>query len=476
MNCYICGEKSWIELKDFHKESVLLICKPCGNLCHRVEEQDEKVLLDFYRKEYRKAPNHINLITTGNKMLYHEAFLKDFLEGKKGLSCADIGAATGYFLAWLKKLGHRVTGTEYTTTFRRVSEHFYGIPLTEELQSDRSYDLISIYHTLEHLSKPDEKIKRYLEVLKDDGRIYIACPYWLEEIWEPSGTPISTFENWFHKNHINLFSRNQLKNIFRKLGLYWEKENYTYYGQTYLLRRGEKKTIEQEDWQRVLDILTKVKTAIEFYSKGKFKQATEIYPDFPDAHTRLILGTYSKEPERQIDAWESLPEKIKQNFHIRSSKMGWLIQRQEFEKALVLGEEILKDKPNCDTLNNIALCLTRLGRYKEAMSIFSVIASRNPTVWTSSTDLTLWCAAQMPSWDERAMDQAKDMLFKEALNTGKIKVELKDETSEVNSEGLSSKEIPMGGVVSGISDGTHGNGPDGIYPKQGIETVRDSAS
>ena len=219
MTCYVCGEKNWVELKGVHSQSTLVVCKPCGNLAHLLEPTYEKDILEYYRKEYRKAPTSVNIITTNNKLFYIDFFLRDFLKDKKDLVCGDMGAATGYVLAWLKRLGHKVTGSEYTVTFRRVAEHFYGIPLTEELRRDWSYDLIILYHSLEHMVEPDKKLSSALEILQPEGRLLISTPFWLENIDNAGGEPCQSFDQLYHKNHINLFSKNQLKNIFRKLGL-----------------------------------------------------------------------------------------------------------------------------------------------------------------------------------------------------------------------------------------------------------------
>ena len=463
MTCYICDQSNWHEIKGIHAESRIIICKACGNLAHLVEEQHEREILEYYRVKYRPTPTHINIHTTANKLLYIEYFLKDFLQGKVKLTCGDVGAATGYMLSWLKKLGHRVTGSEYTMTFRRVAEHFYGIPLTEELRRDWRYDLISLFHVLEHMVAPDKKLASLLEVLKDDGRFFISTPYWLETLCDASGQPTSSFEHLFHKNHINLFTKNQLQNIFRKVGLYWEKENHYLYGQTYLLKKGAKKPIEPEDWQRVLEAVVKQKQAIDLYLKGQYKEAIETWALFPEAHLKLIMGLYGKDRERQKDMLEELPEPVKLNFRVMSSKLGWLIQGQQFEEALAYGQLFMSIKPNGDALHQMGIALSRLGRYSEAMQLFTAVAIRNPSLWPSMTDMALWCAAKMPCWEEAAQAQIKEALLGEALRTGKVVIELKDKDAE-KEEG---EKLSLGGVVPGVPHAADGDQPAGVPGVQG---------
>lgn len=478
MTCFICGSGDWIELKGMHSQSLMVVCKACGCLAHHVEASYEKDILEYYRKEYRKVPNHINIHTTTNKLFYIEEFLREYLEGKRGLVCGDVGAATGYLLSWLKRLGHKVTGSEYTVSFRRVSEHFYGIPLTEELRRDRAYDFISIYHVLEHMVEPDKKLASYVELLKDDGHMLVSTPFWLEGLVDASGQDASTFDNLFHKNHINLFTKNHLQNLFRKCGLYWTKNNYKHYGQTYLLKKGDKKPIEPEDWQRVVDILKRQKGAFDFYGRGNFSEAIKLWYDFPEAHVRLITQTYGKDQERQSDMWDALGPELKSNFRVMCARLGWLIQQQRYEDGLSLGQEIMSLKPNGDTINNMAICLARLKRHGEAMQLFSEVARRSPMTWISMTDMSLWCAAQMPAWDERAREEAKSILFDNALKAGAVKITLEDEANadgknpEKEKGALSVQRMVPG--VSGIGDGCFGAGVSEVQGHR-AETQRQGA-
>src|SRR3990167_5895093 len=125
MRCYVCDQNNWHILSGWHSESQMQICKSCGVLCHNIDPERQKRMVDYYRKDYRKIPTHRNLITTTNKLQYLLPFISECLKDRKGLMCGDVGAATGYLLNALRGMGHKVTGSEYTVMFRRMSEHFY---------------------------------------------------------------------------------------------------------------------------------------------------------------------------------------------------------------------------------------------------------------------------------------------------------------------------------------------------------------
>ena len=94
-----------------------------------------------------------------------------------GKSLLDIGAATGDFLATSKNGGWDVTGTEPNEKARSIASH-QGIELLENSNrlKKQSFDVITLWHVLEHIENLSECISQLNELLKDDGRIVIAVP------------------------------------------------------------------------------------------------------------------------------------------------------------------------------------------------------------------------------------------------------------------------------------------------------------
>ena len=292
MICYVCSSDKWHVVTvagpdgirvPVHSKSKIQICKDCGTACHEVDPKQEEKVKEYYRKEYRPAPGIANLITTTHKTNYVRVFLRDFLESKKGtrMKVADVGCATGYLLNFFRQMGHLATGCEYTVTFRRMAEHYYGIPTTEELETKHRYDFISIYHVMEHMVEPDKKLAHYASLLADGGHMLISTPEWFDTLEEASGTPTRDFEHWFHKDHINLFSATSLQNIFRKVGLSMVKEDHLQYGQTYLLKKSDagpapKDWLLRESWPDIERKMLAARTAIGLFAAGKWREALDI--------------------------------------------------------------------------------------------------------------------------------------------------------------------------------------------------------
>lgn len=415
MLCYICGEKNWLERKDLNPESTVGICKNCGNVAHLLADDQEAKIKDFYRYHYRGAPGVNNILTTTTKLNMIKLFLMDYLKDKKELKVADIGSATGYLLDFFRRNGHKVTGTELTPSFRRFSEHYYGIPLTEELTTKHRYDLITYYHTLEHLVNPYEKLKAHSELLAENGCIMVSVPEWFSTLENLAALGKFTIDNYFHKNHINCFSRISMHNLIKRCGLKIVKEDYITYGQTYLLERTSKKQeIVKEDYKKINEKIDLIKKTIGLFGKGKVKDAIDLYPDFPDAHLQLVFDSYRKDPERQKHCLDEVLKKFPNNKKLMLGYASWLYQNQEYEQALEEYKKIINISPKDDILIYMGYCAERLGQYPQAMQYFNSAINMNPQKWTECMSWICKCASSLKSWDERATEELKEQMFKKA--------------------------------------------------------------
>jgi len=412
--CYICDKEDWhsFDSKDqkLNPARELLCCKGCGSVCYRVEPASEEKIRDYYRKEYRPEPNHLNLITTTHKLNYIKIFLQDYFKGKEpGLVIGDVGSATGYLVAHFRGMGHKATGCEYTVTYRRFAEHFYGVPLTEELRTDLKYDLITVYHVLEHLIEPDKKLAHYVSLLKDDGRMLISTPQWYDVLEEASGPNVTTFEHLWHKDHINVFSETTIRNLFTKCELVIEKEDHFVYGQTYLLRKmtaEEKmhKNIVNEGWEEKVKRTLEAKLAIELFGRRDLREALKVWPKFPDAWLRLAFEVFGKDPDRQADLFEEAEKLMPIQRRLLSAKAVWLFQRQKYDEAMKIFEWFAKYCPDEDKLMFMGFACALNGDGKRAMPYFYQAADMDPRKWSDAMDWVCREAAKLPTWDERALE------------------------------------------------------------------------
>ncbi len=423
--CYCCDSTSWHSTGKLHAESEILVCKTCGNVAHKVDVSQEENLKQFYRHEYRPAPNHMNLLTTTHKRVYIGRFLQKFLDERdpkktgKAMITGDVGCATGYIPAWLRGLGHRATGCELTSSYRRFAEHFYGVPVPEELEPKHKYDLITIYHVLEHLMDPDKKLAHYRSLLADDGRIMVSTPEWFDVLEEASGSSINSFEHLFHKNHINVFSATSLKNLFVKVGLEIVQEDHLQYGQTYLLKKCEPGPLKvMETCEGQVEKLDRAKKAILYHSQGRHEMALDAWKRFPEAWLALAMGKEAKDPEKQRDIFDRAIHTLPDNMRLMIAYATWLYQREDLAGAIKAFKVVDANKPNEVVSIFMGYCYAKMGRYQESAKCFYSASEINPTKWVECMDNICAIAVKQPNWEERGLQAIAQKAVKDAVGSG----------------------------------------------------------
>jgi 2-polyprenyl-3-methyl-5-hydroxy-6-metoxy-1,4-benzoquinol methylase len=180
--------------------------------------------------KYYESDDYISH-TDGKRSLFEKTyqFIKNrALKKKLGLinsfqlgkgKLLDIGAGTGDFLALAKSNGWQTTGIEPSEKARLIAEK-KGVGFSESLAvlKDHSFDMITMWHVLEHVPDLENQIAELKRLLKPDGTIVIAVPnfnsydanhygkFWAaydvpRHLWHFSKTAVKLL---FEKQHISL--------------------------------------------------------------------------------------------------------------------------------------------------------------------------------------------------------------------------------------------------------------------------------
>lgn len=128
----------------------------------------------------------------------------------------DVGSGTGDFLFALKKKGWEVAGVEPAKQAREKARalgiyHFQSIKKC----SPQEFDLITFWHSLEHVYSLTETIKDTAAALKKGGRLIVACPNyksWDAEYYKKN------WAAWDVPRHLRHFSPKSLKTILEPIG------------------------------------------------------------------------------------------------------------------------------------------------------------------------------------------------------------------------------------------------------------------
>ncbi|PWA06929.1 class I SAM-dependent methyltransferase [Flavobacterium psychrotolerans] len=135
------------------------------------ESEDYISHTDGKRSVFEKAYHFVKNIALKNKLN-----LINSLQGLKG-SILDIGAGTGEFLNVANEDGWKCVGVEPNGKAKAIAVK-KGVSFVDNtsLLEDQSFDVITMWHVLEHVPNIEKQIMELKRLLKPNGTILIAVP------------------------------------------------------------------------------------------------------------------------------------------------------------------------------------------------------------------------------------------------------------------------------------------------------------
>jgi 2-polyprenyl-3-methyl-5-hydroxy-6-metoxy-1,4-benzoquinol methylase len=185
------------------------------NLGKYYESEDYISHTDNKRSLFEKLYHFIKNIALKNKLN-----LINTLQPNKG-RILDIGAGTGDFLSVAKNDGWMTTGVEPSDRAKAIAIN-KGVSFVEQTSEleNHSFDLISMWHVLEHVPDLDKQIKELKRLLKPSGTLIIAVPNFKSFDAEHYGKFWAAFDVPIHFWH---FSKTAIKILFEKEEMKLEK-------------------------------------------------------------------------------------------------------------------------------------------------------------------------------------------------------------------------------------------------------------
>lgn len=141
---------------------------------------------------YYEAPEYISHTDTQKGVvnhLYHKVrqlmlkrkhrLVEDKSHSESG-TLLDIGCGTGYFPAYMQSKGWVVTAVEKSPAARKFAEEHFSLNVhpAEELDGlpAEKYDVITLWHVMEHLEHINEVWETLYRLLKPHGQLIVAVP------------------------------------------------------------------------------------------------------------------------------------------------------------------------------------------------------------------------------------------------------------------------------------------------------------
>lgn len=181
--CILCGAQKRKLLINKDSWNVYR-CSSCGlGFLDPRPSQDE--IEQLYRNEYFSSHYDGGLDPDSpqfSKRLHGESHRTRFIKKvKRSGKLLDIGCGYGYFLAACQKEGHEVNGLDASEWPAQYATEKLGLPVTigqmgKVTFPPHSFDIITMWHFLEHTSDPHLALREAKSWLKGDGILVVDVP------------------------------------------------------------------------------------------------------------------------------------------------------------------------------------------------------------------------------------------------------------------------------------------------------------
>jgi 2-polyprenyl-3-methyl-5-hydroxy-6-metoxy-1,4-benzoquinol methylase len=186
-----------------------MLCSTCGLVQQSdIPTQDQLRIYysHHYRTDYKKAyaPKLKYVFRAGKAAKNRLEFLRSSGVARDHTDSAflDIGAGGGEMVFAAAKAGCKAKGIEPNEGYSSFARDAYGIEVAtgdlEDVQ-ESGFDVITMFHVLEHMPDPVAVFQRLHQIIKNDGYLLVEVP----NIEQADASP----SNIFFKAHLFYFSR-----------------------------------------------------------------------------------------------------------------------------------------------------------------------------------------------------------------------------------------------------------------------------
>lgn len=219
--CNLCGstEAEPIRFKDRHGDGLRsVICRRCGLVWTEPRPTPEQVR-EFYAHEYRLdykgtyQPKAKHTYRSGKVAVDRFRRLQPVLE--PGFRVLDVGAGSGEVVYVLRAMGYDASGFEPNEGYARYAAEVLGLPVRQGFWQDavvapESQDMVTIFHTVEHLESPFDVMRHARQWLRPQGLLLVEVPN-VEAVCQQSHTQ-------FHRGHLYHFNLATMEAMHRRAG------------------------------------------------------------------------------------------------------------------------------------------------------------------------------------------------------------------------------------------------------------------
>jgi 2-polyprenyl-3-methyl-5-hydroxy-6-metoxy-1,4-benzoquinol methylase len=282
-NCPVCGASNFepfVTCKDYTvsgEKFNIVNCRSCTFKFTNPRPEDSEI------GKYYKSEDYVSHSDTRKGLinqLYHSV-RKRTLKNKLKLinkyvsrgTILDYGCGTGMFLKTCQDAGWNCFGFEPDSDARDLSEKKDLKVFTKKSDLDKNkFDIISLWHVLEHVTDLAPTLSFFKETLNGNGRLIIAVPNYTSydarhygEFWAGYDVP----------RHIYHFEINSLSKLLRQYGFSLEETKPMVYDSYYVSLLSEKYSSGSMNYLKAF--LTGLKSNLKAKSPARYSSVIYVF-------------------------------------------------------------------------------------------------------------------------------------------------------------------------------------------------------
>lgn len=190
MICPVCSDpriKPWMHVSDYFLTGEYFGIMQCSACTHRFtvpQPAPEEIGKYYETKRYlshtdeaKDLTGRIYRLIRGVNLQNKHSLVCNF---KQGGSILDIGCGTGHLLEFFRNRGWKTTGIEPAAQPRQFAREHLKLEVFDEPELTNlpggSFSVVSMWHVLEHVPNPSQRIQEVYRLTAQDGIAVFALP------------------------------------------------------------------------------------------------------------------------------------------------------------------------------------------------------------------------------------------------------------------------------------------------------------